>query len=191
MRAEWLGVAVDSRTHTRAVSSVPISHLRVGSWRAYLALVALTTILVLQNTKQAMLPRNQTPWLWIAEVATIAAVLVLRSGWARDNRWRQAQGDLGTLANNFYEPRRDALTNGFGIAGGVFGGLAWGTATVSVVLGGMRRNVIGRGMLDFETSILAGAITGCLLGAVLGLAIGHSWETRHRRRRAETRASHA
>ena len=165
--------------------------IRVGSWRAYVALVALTTILVLQNTKQAMLPRNQTIWLWVAELATIAGVLVLRSGWARDNRWRQAQSKLGTLANNFYEPRRDWMTNGFGIAGGVFGGLAWGTATMSVMLGGFRRNVAGRGMLDFETSILAGAITGGVLGAVLGLAIGHWWETRHRRRRAEASASHA
>jgi hypothetical protein len=177
---------------TPAHSGVPSpSPLRVGSWRAYLALVALTTILVLQNTKQAMLPRNQTAWLWIAEFATIAGVLVLRSGWGRDNRWRQAQSELGTLANNFYEPRRDALTNGFGIAGGVFGGLAWGTATMSVVLGGIRRNVVGRGLLDFETAILAGAITGCVVGAVFGLAIGHSWETRHRRRRAEASAAHA
>ena len=135
--------------------------------------------------------RSQTPMLWIAELATITGVLILRSGWARDNRWRQAQGELGTLANDFYEPRRDALTNGFGIAGGVFGGLAWGAATWSVVLGGMRRNVIGRGLLDFEVSVIAGAITGCVAGAVIGLAIGHWWETRHRRRRAEANASHA
>jgi hypothetical protein len=151
----------------------------------------LTTILLLQNTKQAMMARSQTPMLWIAELATIAGVLILRSGWARDNRWRQAQGELGTLANDFYEPRRDALTNGFGIAGGVFGGLAWGAATWSVVLGGMRRNVIGRGLLDFEVSVVAGAITGCVAGAVIGLAIGHWWETRHRRRRAEAKTSHA
>ena len=85
----------------------------------------------------------------------------------------------------------DVLVIGFGIAGGVFGGLAWGTATMSVVLGGVRRNVVGRGLLDFETSIVAGAITGCVLGAVLGLAIGHGWEARHRRRRAEASASHA
>jgi hypothetical protein len=167
------------------------SALRVGSWRSYLALIALTTILVLQNTKQAMLPRTQTPALWLAELLTIAGVLVLRSGWARDNRWKDAQGELGTLANNFYEPRRDWITNGFGIAGGVLGGLAWGTATMSVVLGGLRRNVIGRGMLDFETSIVAGAVTGGVLGAVIGLAVGHWWETRHRRRRADTRTSHA
>jgi hypothetical protein len=138
-----------------------------------------------------MLPGSQNPALWLAELATIAGVLVLRSGWARDNRWREAQGQLGTLANNFYEPRRDALINGFGIAGGIFGGLAWGTATMSVVLGGVRRNVVGRGLLDFQTSILAGAITGCVLGAVLGLAIGHWWETRHRRRRAAAGTAHA
>jgi hypothetical protein len=167
------------------------STLRVGTWRSYLALIALTTILVLQNTKQAMLPRHQTPALWIAELATIFGVLVLRSGWARDNRWRRAQGEIGTLANNFYEPRRDALTNGFGVGGGVLGALVWGIATWSVMMGGIRRNVVARGFVDFEVAVLAGAITGSVLGAVLGLAVGHWWETRHRRRRLEASTSHA
>ena len=164
---------------------------RVGSWRTYAALFAITIILVLQNTKHAMLPRTQTWMLWGAVAAVMAGVLVLRSGWGRDNQWVDAQGGLGTLANNFYEPRREALTNGGAIAGGVFGGLWWALATWGVVLGGMRREVMARGLVDFEISALAGAITGGVVGAVIGLAAGHFWETRHRRRRLQARHTHA
>jgi hypothetical protein len=160
-------------------------------WKLYSALITLTAIVVLQNTKQAMLPAKQTPILWTAEIAVLAGVLVLRSGWGRDNRWSEAQGELGTLANNFYEPRREIFSNGGAIAGGVFCSFLWGLATWSVILGGMRRGVMTRGLLDFEVSALAGAITGGVLGAVVGLAAGHVWETRHRRRRMASRASHA
>ena len=169
----------------------PKRTLRVGTWRLYLALVTLIAILVLQNTKQAMLPARQTPMLWSAVVLVMACVLVLRSGWGRDNDWSQAQGELGTLANNFYEPRRAALVNGGAIAGGVFGGLWWAAATWAVVLGGMRRNSMSRGLLDFEVAALAGAVTGSVIGAVFGLVAGHIWETRHRRRRLETRRTNA
>jgi hypothetical protein len=165
--------------------------MRTASLRIYLALFAITTILVLQNTKQAMLPRTHTPVLWWAVVVVMAGVLVLRSGWARDNRWTRAQSELGTLANNFYEPRRESLINGTTIAGGVFGALWWAMATWSVVLGGMKRDAMARGLLDFQVAALAGAVTGGVIGAVLGLAIGHVWETRHRRRRLQARATHA
>ncbi|HEY9229126.1 MAG TPA: hypothetical protein VIP11_20920 [Gemmatimonadaceae bacterium] len=171
-----------SEIHT-LTPGLPASPRRVGTWRAYFGLAAITVILVLQNTKQAMLPRTQTPVLWVAVAAVLVSVLVLRSGWGRDNQWAHAQGELGTLANNFYEPRRDALINGFGIGGGVLGALWWGTATWGVILGGMRREVMTRGLVDFEVAALVGAITGGVLGAVAGLAIGHWWETRHRRRR--------
>jgi hypothetical protein len=30
-----------------------------------------------------------------------------------------------------------------------------------------------------------------MVGAVIGLTVGHFWETRHRRRRAERQTSHA
>ena len=92
----------------------------------------VTIVLVLQKTKQALLPAKQTPVLWAAELATIAGVLILRSGWGRDNRWAEEQARLGTLANNFYEPRREALVNGGAIAVGVFGALWWATATWSM-----------------------------------------------------------
>lgn len=160
-------------------------------WRLYAGLAILTLVLVLQNTKQAMLPAKQTPMLWGAELATLLGVLVLRSGWGRDQRWSDAQAELGTLANNFYEPRREMFSNGFAVAGGVLGSLWWATATWAVVLGGLRRNVAGRGLADFEVAAVVGAVTGGVLGAVLGLALGHIWETRHRRRRLIQRARHA
>ena len=162
-------------------------------WRVifyYAIVVVLTSILVLQNTKQALLPRQQTGILWAAEAAVLAGVLVLRSGLWRDAGWREEQARLGTLVNDFYEPRREALSNGFAVAGGVLLALWWGTATWSVVLGGIRRGVVGRGLLDFEIATLAGALTGGVIGAVVGLAVGQVWEARHRRKRRE-RTAHA
>src|SRR4051812_4453865 len=102
---------------------------RRTGWLVLGALVVLTTVLVLQNTKHAMLPRTQMNMVWGAEIASILAALVLRSGWMRDNRWAEQQRELGTLANNYYEPRRAWLTQGFAIGFGVFGGLWWATAT--------------------------------------------------------------
>lgn len=150
----------------------------------YLVPLVVITILVLQKTKQALLPRQQTPLLWGAAIVTVAGVVLLQSGLASGRQWRNAQAALGTVANNFYEPRRAALVNGFAIAGGVFGGLWWGAVTWGVVMNGMRRGVVGRGLFDFEISVLVGALTGGTIGAVTGLAIGHIWEARHRRRRA-------
>jgi hypothetical protein len=156
-----------------------------------LALAVITILLILQYTKQAMLPRTQTPVLWSAEVAVVAAALVLRSGWGRDSGWKEEQQRLGTLANNYYPPRRDALLNGFAVGTGVLLALWWGAATWGVVLGGMRKGVVSRGLLDFETAVVAGAITGGVVGAAIGLAVGHVWESRHRRERLERRNAHA
>jgi hypothetical protein len=152
-------------------------------WWLIGALLVVTTVLILQNTKHALLPATQTSVLWGAEAAVIGGVLVLRSGWMRDNQWREEQRRLGTLANNFYEPRREGLVWGFAIGGGVLGALWWGLATWGVVLFGMRRGVQGRGLLDFEVATLCGALTGSILGAVAGLAVGDLWERRHRANR--------
>ncbi len=160
------------------------------SWFLQGAMVLVTSVLVLQNTKQALLPARQTPVLWGAELAVIVGVLILRSGWGRDAHWRTAQAELGTLANDYYEPRRDALTNGWAIGVGVFCSLWWAVATWGVVLTGMRRGVESRGLLDFEVAALVGALTGGVIGAVIGLAVGEVWERRHRRHRQST-ASHA
>jgi hypothetical protein len=160
-------------------------------WGLQIALLAVTGVLILQNTKKAILPAKETPVLWAAEGVAIVAVLILRSGWGRDTEWAAQQGDLGTLANNYYEPRRDALVNGGAIAVGVFAALWWATATWSVMFYGMRRGVPAQGTVDFVVAALMGAITGGLTGAVLGLAIGHVWERRHRRRRLSQQTSHA
>lgn len=157
----------------------------------YAALLVVVSVLVLQYTKQAMLPRVQTPVLWFATGVTLVSVLILRSGRLRDAAWRDEQARLGTIVNNYYEPRREALSNGFAVAGGVFVSLWWALATWSVMLGGLRRHVAGRGLADFEIAALVGAITGAFVGAVIGLIVGHYWETRHRRARldrAETAA---
>jgi hypothetical protein len=138
-----------------------------------------------------MLPRTQTPALWAAEAAVLLSAALLRSGWGRDSGWKDEQERLGTLANNFYPPRRDALSAGFAIGVGVLLALWWGTATWSAVLGGMRRGVAGRGLLDFEVASLAGALTGGVVGAAIGLAVGHAWESRHRRQRRERQRAHA
>jgi divalent metal cation (Fe/Co/Zn/Cd) transporter len=154
-----------------------------GAVLLLLCLVLVTIVLLLQSTKQALLPANETPLVWTAEFAVMIGVLVLRSGWARDSAWAEEQERLGTLANNFYEPRRDWLTSGGAVAGGIFGGLWWGLATWGVMFTGMRRGVAGRALIDFETATAMGAITGGVVGAVIGLAIGHTWEKRHRQRR--------
>src|SRR5262249_49203563 len=78
-----------------AHSGVPFSHSatassgvgqpsrapRVGTWWSYVALVTIVALLVLQKTKQAMLPARQTPVLWGAVLIVLTGVLVLRSGW--------------------------------------------------------------------------------------------------------------
>ena len=130
-----------------------------------------------------MLPRSQSTVLWGAEIATFAALLFLRSGWLRDNRWRDEQRRLGTLANNFYEPRRESLTAGFAIGLAVLGGLWWATATWSVMFYGMRRGVAAAGLIDFEAAAACGICAGGVVGAAVGLAVGHVWESLHRNAR--------
>jgi hypothetical protein len=156
---------------------------RRDSWLVLGALGGLTTVVVLQNTKHAMLPRSQSSLLWGAEVVSILAALVLRSGIMRDNQWSEAQRRLGTIANDYYEPRRAHLIQGFAVAFGVFGGLWWALATWSLVFTSMRRATETRGLDSFEVAALCGVLTGALIGAVVGLAIGHRWETAHRRAR--------
>jgi hypothetical protein len=166
---------------------VPSTYKR--AWPLYLVVLSVASILVLQKTKQAVLPAKQTPVLWSALAVVVIGVIVLVSGWGRESGI--GEGRLDTLANDFYPPRREALINGGTVLVGVVGSLWWATATWAVVLGGLRRHVIGRGLLDFEVAAVVGALTGGVIGAVLGLVIGHIWETRHRRRRRAHRPSHA
>lgn len=163
----------------------------VGAWLPWLALAVVTSVLLLQKTKQALLPRNQTKGLWAAEFVAICCLATLRAGWWRDTDWASAQARLGTLVNNFYEPRREALINGFAIGTGVLVGLWWGAVTWSTVLFGVRRGVVTRGLFDFEVATLVGVAVGGLAGAVIGLLVGHVWERRHRRGRISRRSAHA
>lgn len=160
-------------------------------WLVLGALVVMTVVVVLQETKYAKLPRSQTTLLWGAEVVSILAALVLRSGTMRDSRWRQEQERLGTIANDFYEPRRAQLTQGFAIGVGIFGGLWWALATWSVVFRGMRRSTETRGLDSFEVAALCGVLTGALVGGVIGLVVGHVWEGWHRRSRQARLKAHA
>jgi hypothetical protein len=160
-------------------------------WGLQAVLAAMTIVLIIQNTKQALLPAKQEPALWAAEGVAIACWLVLRSGWARDGEWAKEQEELGTLANNYYEPRRDALLNGSVIALGVIGSLWWALATWGAVFYGMRRGQPGRGLPSFAAGAFMGAMTGGMIGAVAGLGVGHAWEKRHRRQRMERRLSNA
>ena len=160
-------------------------------WPLYIALFAIAAVVVLQRTKHALLPATQTRALFLAEGAAICGALVLRSGWFRDNEWRREQLRLGTIANNYYEPRREALVNGFAVGVGVLLALWWGLATWSVVLFGLRRGVVTRGLIDFEVATAVGALTGAILGAMTGLIVGHVWESRHRRKRVLRSAAHA
>ena len=157
-------------------------------WRFYLPLIALTAIVVLQNTKQAMLPAKQTPVLWAAEIVVLVGVLFLRSGWGgtRAGARRRRRSARSPTTSTSRVARCSATA--FAVAGGVFGSLWWALATWGVVFGGMQRNVAARGLGDFEIAALAGAIAGGVIGAVLGLVAGHMWETRHRRRRLARRA---
>ena len=41
----------------------------VGALLLHLGTIAVTSVLILQNTKHAMLPAKQTPTLWAAEAA--------------------------------------------------------------------------------------------------------------------------
>ena len=167
---------------------------RRADWLLGGGLLFLTSILALQYSKQNMLPRTQTKLVWAALAVSAAGALVLRSGLMRDNRWREEQRRLGTLANNFYEPRREWLVHAFAMGFGVFGGLWWGLATWSAILVGLQKGGGERGFADFELAAVCGVVTGAVLGATVGLAIGHIWETRHRRSREardETVASRA
>lgn len=163
----------------------------VGVWLPWFALAIVTTAMLLQKTKHALLPATQTRTLWAAEAVAILCLAILRAGWWRDRDWAAEQARLGTLVNDFYEPRRAALINGFAVGVGVLVALWWGAATWSTVLFGMRRGVITRGLLDFEVATVLGAAVGGMAGAVIGLAVGHVWERRHRRARLSRQSAHA
>src|SRR4051812_13343449 len=96
------------------------------AWVLYACVLLLAFVAQLQGTRQTLLPATMTARLWIAIVVTLVRVVILRSGWARDTDWERQQPALGTIANNFYEPRRRDLLNGASVFGAVVLGLYWG-----------------------------------------------------------------
>jgi hypothetical protein len=146
-------------------------------------LVVLTAIVAVQDTRHAVIVKQKTGELWGSVIAAVCAVVVLRSGLARDGGWRKSQLALGTVSNSYYEPRRRWLTDGGAVIGGVVGALWWGASTWGVLWRAMLRGTTNRGLLSFEMGVLVGVLSGGLVGAVLGLFVGDIWERLHRRRR--------
>lgn len=155
----------------------------IGQWLMFAVLLFLVTVLVLQDTKHAVIMAKHTTALWVSVVSALAGVIVLRSGWGRSEERTEKQLEFGTLQNSFYQPRRDALTQGAAVFGGVAGALWWGVSSWMLMFTGMRRHQATRGLWDFEMSVLVGALAGAVVGATLGLIAGHVWEQRHRRDR--------
>jgi hypothetical protein len=157
-------------------------------WLLIGVLVVLTMITVLQQTRHALLPARNATALWISVASAVIAVLVLRSGLGTGGDWTAAQARLGTIANTYYPPRREAITEGGAVLGGVIGALWWGATSWSLLMQGMRHHAANRGFLGLEVSTVFGALSGAVDGAVVGLLAGWVWERWHRRRR---HAAHA
>ena len=124
-------------------------------------MAVVTIVLVLQNTKKALLPAKQTPVLWAAEAVAIACVLVLRSGWGRDARWAEEQGELGhageqllrAAARRADERRRHRRSACSARSGGR---RPRGACCSPVCAAACPR----RGLIDFVVAAVVGAITG-------------------------------
>ncbi len=161
-----------------------------GQWAMLGILVFLVVVLRLQETRHAIVVARHTAALWVAVVAALAGFVILRSGWGRSDERTEKQLEFGTLENGFYQPRRQALTQGGAVLGGVAGALWWGVQSWILLFAGMRRHQATRGLLDFELSVLVGALAYGVVGATLGLVVGYVWEERHRRtRRARGRTN--
>ncbi|HEY5218876.1 MAG TPA: hypothetical protein VIJ16_03655 [Gemmatimonadaceae bacterium] len=165
-----------------ATASTPREY---GSWVMFAVLVFLVVVLRLQDTRHAVIVAKHTAALWVSVLSALTGVIILRSGWGRSHERTDRQLEFGTLENSFYQPRRQALTQGAAVFGGVVGALWWGFESWLLLYTGMRRHQPVRGLLDFELSVLVGALAGAVVGATLGLVAGQLWERRHRQRRRE------
>ncbi len=159
----------------------------LGQWALLAILVFLVVVLKLQDTTHAVMVARHTTALWVSVLATLAGVIVLRSGWGASALRTEKQLEFGTLQNNFYQPRREVLVQGSAMLGGLAGALWWGVQSWVLLFAGMRRQQATRGLWDFEMSVLVGALAGGVVGATLGLITGHLWEQWHRRKRRRQR----
>lgn len=171
----------------RTAGRQPAVRTTAGVWLLLAVLVILTVVTILQQTRHAMLPARNGTALWISVASAIVAVLLLRSGLGTGGNWVEEQAKLGTIANSFYPPRREAITEGGAVLGGVIGALWWGASSWVLLMQGMRHHAANRGLLDFEVSAIVGALAGAVDGAVVGLFVGWLWEWQHRRRRQSAR----
>lgn len=146
-------------------------------------LIFLVVVLALQDTAHAVIVARHTAALWVSVVSALVGVIIYRSGWGASTERTVKQLEFGTLQNDFYQPRRAALVQGTAVLGGVAGALWWGVQSWVLLYTGMRRHQATRGLWDFEMSALVGALAGGVVGATLGLIVGHAWEQRHRSKR--------
>jgi hypothetical protein len=149
-----------------------------------IVLVLLTGVVVVQETKWAPIPRSNTVPLFVSVAVSIMAYLILRSGWGRAESHRAEQRALGTISNSYYEPRRDWISNGFTIGGGILGAMWWGATSWIVLVRAIEKATPTRGLMNLQASVAVGVLAGGMVGAAAGLIAGELWERRHRRRRA-------
>jgi H+/Cl- antiporter ClcA len=150
-------------------------------------LVFLVVVLELQDTTHAVIVARHTAALWVSVLSALTGVIVLRSRWGASEERSEKQLEFGTLQNDYYQPRRQALVQGGAVLGGVAGALWWGVQSWVLLFAGMRRQQATRGLWDFEMSVLVGALAWGVVGATLGLVAGQLWEQWHRKRRRRPR----
>lgn len=145
--------------------------------------MVLTVIVASQETRWATIPASHTVMLWKSVGLSLLAWFLLRSGWGRPETHMAEQRALGTVANTFYEPRREGISSVFTVIGGMTGAMWWGATAWLTLVRGIERKAAGRGLANLEVSVLVGIIAGGLVGAAAGLIIGEIWERHHRSRR--------
>jgi hypothetical protein len=151
--------------------------------RLLIVLVLLTGIVLSQETKWATIPASHTALLWKSVGLTLVSWFVLRSGWGRPETHAAEQRAMGTVANTYYLPRREAISSAFTLLGGMAGAMWWGSTAWLTLVRGIERKAPARGLINLEMSVVVGVLAGGMIGATLGLVIGELWERSHRRRR--------
>lgn len=151
--------------------------------RHLIVLALLTIIVVSQETRWATIPASHTALLWKSVGVGLLSWFILRSGWGRPSTHAAEQRALGTVANTFYEPRREGISSAFTLLGGMAGAMWWGATAWLTLVRGIERKAPARGLINLEMSVVVGILAGGLAGAAIGLTIGEIWERAHRRRR--------
>ncbi|HET9425037.1 MAG TPA: hypothetical protein VFO55_06660 [Gemmatimonadaceae bacterium] len=157
--------------------------------RLLYVLLLLAVIVVSQETRWATIPSSHTAMLWKSVTLAFVAWFILRSGWGRPATHQAEQRALGTVANTFYEPRREGISSAFTLIGGMAGAMWWGATAWLTLVRGIERKAPARGLVDLEVSVVVGILAGAMAGAAVGLIVGEGWERLHRRRRVARSAT--